>query len=46
MKRGKPSGGYDKKTQSHDVAGVMDALEVLPADVMGDDYWFAGRVLI
>jgi pimeloyl-ACP methyl ester carboxylesterase len=22
----KPSGGYDKKTQSRDVAGVMDAL--------------------
>jgi pimeloyl-ACP methyl ester carboxylesterase len=28
----KPSGGYDKKTQSRDIAGVMDALRVPRAD--------------
>jgi pimeloyl-ACP methyl ester carboxylesterase len=33
----KPSGGYDKKTQSRDVAGVMDALEVPHADFVTHD---------
>jgi pimeloyl-ACP methyl ester carboxylesterase len=31
------SGGYDKKTQSHDVAGVMDALGVSRADFVTHD---------
>jgi pimeloyl-ACP methyl ester carboxylesterase len=33
----KPPGGYDKKTQSHDVAGVMDALSVSRADFVTHD---------
>jgi pimeloyl-ACP methyl ester carboxylesterase len=33
----KPSGGYDKKTQSHDVAGVMEALGVSRADFVTHD---------
>jgi pimeloyl-ACP methyl ester carboxylesterase len=33
----KPSGGYDKKTQSHDVEGVMDALGVSRADFVTHD---------
>jgi pimeloyl-ACP methyl ester carboxylesterase len=33
----KPSGGYDKKTQSLDVAGVMDALRVPRADFVTHD---------
>jgi pimeloyl-ACP methyl ester carboxylesterase len=33
----KPSGGYDKKTQSRDVAGVMDALGVPSADFVTHD---------
>jgi pimeloyl-ACP methyl ester carboxylesterase len=33
----KPLGGYDKKTQSHDVAGVMDALGVPHADFVTHD---------
>jgi pimeloyl-ACP methyl ester carboxylesterase len=33
----KPSGGYDKKTQSQDVAGVMDALDVSRADFVTHD---------
>src|ERR1700678_4347649 len=33
----KPSGGYDKKTQSHDVAAVMDALGVSSADFVTHD---------
>ena len=33
----KPSGVYDKKTQSHDVAGVMDALAVSRADFVTHD---------
>jgi pimeloyl-ACP methyl ester carboxylesterase len=33
----KPSGGYDKKTQSHDVAGVMDVLGVSRADFVTHD---------
>ena len=33
----KPSGGFDKKTQAGDVAGVMDALHVERADVVAHD---------
>jgi pimeloyl-ACP methyl ester carboxylesterase len=33
----KPSAGYDKKTQSRDVAGVMDALGVFRADFVTHD---------
>src|SRR5271170_5602329 len=33
----KPAGGYDKKTQSHDVAGVMEALGVSRADFVTHD---------
>jgi pimeloyl-ACP methyl ester carboxylesterase len=33
----KPSAGYDKKTQSHDIAGVMDALDVSGADFVTHD---------
>ena len=33
----KPPGGYDKKTQSQDVAGVMDALGALRADFVTHD---------
>jgi pimeloyl-ACP methyl ester carboxylesterase len=33
----KPSGGYDKKTQSRDVTGVMDALRVPRADLVTHD---------
>ena len=33
----KPSGGYDKKTQGRDVAGVMDALGVPRADFVTHD---------
>jgi pimeloyl-ACP methyl ester carboxylesterase len=33
----RPSGGYDKKTQSRDVAGVMDALGILRADFVTHD---------
>jgi pimeloyl-ACP methyl ester carboxylesterase len=33
----KPSGGYDKKTQSRDVAGVMDTLDVPQADFVTHD---------
>jgi pimeloyl-ACP methyl ester carboxylesterase len=33
----KASGGYDKKTQSYDVAGVMDALGVCRADFVTHD---------
>jgi pimeloyl-ACP methyl ester carboxylesterase len=33
----KPSGGYDKKTQSRDVAGVMHALGVARADLVTHD---------
>lgn len=45
----KPSGGYDKKTQSDDVASVMDALGVPRADFVTHDignmvgYAFAAR---
>jgi len=33
----KPTGGYDKKTQSHDVAGMMDTLGVSHADFVTHD---------
>jgi pimeloyl-ACP methyl ester carboxylesterase len=33
----KPTGGYDKKTQSHDVAGIMDALSLSHADFVTHD---------
>jgi pimeloyl-ACP methyl ester carboxylesterase len=33
----KPAGGFDKKTQAGDVAGVMDALGVERADVVAHD---------
>ena len=33
----KPAGGFDKKTQARDVAGVMDALGVGQADVVAHD---------
>jgi pimeloyl-ACP methyl ester carboxylesterase len=33
----KPAGGYDKKTQGRDVAGVMDALAVSRADFVTHD---------
>jgi pimeloyl-ACP methyl ester carboxylesterase len=33
----KPAGGFDKKTQAADVAGVMDALHVERADVVAHD---------
>ena len=34
---GKPSGGYDKKTQAGDVSGVLDALKVGKVDVVAHD---------
>ena len=33
----RPSGGYDKKTQGHDVAGVLDALKIDKADLVTHD---------
>jgi pimeloyl-ACP methyl ester carboxylesterase/quercetin dioxygenase-like cupin family protein len=33
----KPAGGFDKKTQAGDVAGVMDALKVARADLVTHD---------
>jgi pimeloyl-ACP methyl ester carboxylesterase len=33
----RPSGGYDKKTQGHDIAGVLDALEIEQADLVTHD---------
>ena len=33
----RPAGGYDKKTQAGDVAGVMDALHVTRADLVTHD---------
>jgi len=33
----KPAGGFDKKTQADDVAGVLDALKVTRADVVAHD---------
>jgi pimeloyl-ACP methyl ester carboxylesterase len=33
----RPAGGYDKKTQGHDVAGVLDALGIDRADLVTHD---------
>ncbi len=33
----RPEGGYDKKTQGHDVAGVLDALKIERADLVTHD---------
>ena len=33
----KPAGGFDKKTQAGDVAGVLDALKIARADVVAHD---------
>jgi pimeloyl-ACP methyl ester carboxylesterase len=33
----RPSSGYDKKTQGHDVAGVLDALQIDKADLVTHD---------
>ena len=33
----RPVGGYDKKTQAHDVAGVLDALGIKQADLITHD---------
>jgi pimeloyl-ACP methyl ester carboxylesterase len=33
----RPAGGYDKKTQGQDIAGLLDALKVGKVDVVGHD---------
>jgi pimeloyl-ACP methyl ester carboxylesterase len=33
----RPAGGYDKKTQGHDIAGVLDALKIDKADLVTHD---------
>jgi pimeloyl-ACP methyl ester carboxylesterase len=33
----RPAGGYDKKTQGHDVAGLLDALKIERADLVTHD---------
>ncbi|MEA2779734.1 MAG: hypothetical protein QOK29_1278 [Rhodospirillaceae bacterium] len=33
----RPEGGYDKKTQGHDIAGVLDALSIGKADLVTHD---------
>jgi pimeloyl-ACP methyl ester carboxylesterase len=33
----RPTGGYDKKTQGHDIAGVLDALKIDKADLVTHD---------
>jgi pimeloyl-ACP methyl ester carboxylesterase len=33
----KPAGGFDKKTQAGDVAGVLEALKITRADVVAHD---------
>lgn len=33
----RPPGGYDKKTQGHDIAGVLDALKIGPVDLVTHD---------
>jgi len=33
----RPAGGYDKKTQGHDIAGVLDALQIERADLITHD---------
>jgi pimeloyl-ACP methyl ester carboxylesterase len=34
---GKPAGGFDKKTQAGDVAGVLDALKITRVDIVAHD---------
>jgi pimeloyl-ACP methyl ester carboxylesterase len=47
----RPEGGYDKKTQGHDIAGVLDALKIEQADLITHDignmvgYAFAAQYL-
>jgi len=33
----RPEGGYDKKTQAHDIAGILDALKIKQADLITHD---------
>src|SRR6267154_2824837 len=33
----RPAGGYEKKTQGHDIAGVLDALKIDKADLVTHD---------
>jgi pimeloyl-ACP methyl ester carboxylesterase len=33
----RPSGGYDKKTQGHDIAGLLDALKIDRAELVTHD---------
>src|SRR3984893_19391094 len=33
----RPEGGYDKKTQGHDIAGVLDALKIDRVDLVTHD---------
>src|SRR6266849_2356807 len=33
----RPEGGYDKKTQGHDIAGILDALKIAKADLVTHD---------
>ena len=33
----RPEGGYDKKTQGHDIAGMLDALQIDRADLVTHD---------
>jgi len=33
----KPAGGYDKKTQGHDIAGILDALKIERTDLVTHD---------
>src|SRR4051794_14342025 len=33
----RPEGGYDKKTQGHDIAGVLDALQIERTDLVAHD---------
>ena len=33
----RPAGGYDKKTQGHDIAGLLDALGIAAADLVTHD---------
>jgi pimeloyl-ACP methyl ester carboxylesterase len=33
----RPSGGYDKKTQGHDISGLLDALEIGKVDLVTHD---------
>jgi pimeloyl-ACP methyl ester carboxylesterase len=33
----RPAAGYDKKTQGHDIAGILDALKIVSADLVTHD---------